>query len=107
MGIAYAVLAYVSNVYVAAVVIAVAGASNSLFVITGMTLLQTLTPSEVRGRVVAARITVINTALALGSGLGGILLLRFSYTTLWLILGGGIAASSLFIWLRSEVRDQV
>lgn len=107
LGIAYAFLAYVSNVYVAAVVIAVAGASNSLFVITGMTLLQTLTPSEVRGRVVAARITVINTALALGSGLGGILLLRFSYTTLWLILGGGIAASSLFIWLRSEVRDQV
>lgn len=107
LGLADATLAFVSNVYVASAVMAVAGAFNSLFVICGMTLLQTLTPTEVRGRVVAARITVINTALAVGSAAGGMLLTTFSYRTLWLILGGVIVASSLFIWLQSEVRDQV
>jgi len=106
LGAADGLLSFVSNIYLAAAVMFLGGLFNSLFVVSGMTLLQTLTPSDVRGRVVAARITVINSALALGSAVGGALLLVFSYATLWLVLGAIIIASSGFIWLRSEVRSQ-
>lgn len=106
-GVAYALLAFTSNLYLASGILVVFGVCNSFFVIAGMTLVQTLTPSEVRGRVIAARITIINAAIAVGSALGGVLLLRVPYSLLWIVLGGTIAASSLFIWLRPEVRGQV
>jgi len=84
----------------------VAGFFNSLFIICGVTLVQTLTPTEVRGRAFAARYTVVNTALALGAGLGGVLLLVFSYRGLWFLEGAVIVLSSLFVWLIPEVRGQ-
>jgi MFS family permease len=82
------------------------GLFSSLFVISGITLVQELTPSEMRGRVVAARATIITSSLAVGSALGGTLLLVLHYWTLWLLIGGLIAVSSLGVWLRPAVRSQ-
>lgn len=106
LGIGYALLSIATNIYAACSDLAIAGLFNSLFVISGMTLVQKLTPSEMRGRVVAARATVINSSLALGSLAGGFMLLAFPYRLLWLVLGAIICASSLFIWLHPEVRRQ-
>lgn len=105
-GAADMLLAAVTNIYLASAVMVVSGFFNSLFVISGITLVQSLTPSEMRGRVVAARITIINGGLAFGSALGGLLLLSFSIRMLWLLEGGVIIMSSLFIWLRRDVREQ-
>lgn len=107
LGIGYAFLSVATNIYVACAVLAFSGVFNSLFVISGMTLVQKLTPSEMRGRVVAARATVINSSLALGSLAGGFMLLVLPYRVLWLALGAIICASSLFVWLHPEVRRQI
>jgi MFS family permease len=105
-GVVVLLLAATSSLYLAVAIMAVSGFFNSLFVISGMTLLQTLTPTGIRGRVVAVRMTLINSALALGSAAAGLLLLVLPYRTLWLVLGALIAASSLFVWLRPSVRGQ-
>lgn len=105
-GLADAGLSTTTNLYVAALVLAISGVFNSLFFISGITLVQTLTPSELRGRVVAARSTIINTALACGSALGGVALLLLSYRALWAVEGIVIVAASLFVWLRPDVRRQ-
>lgn len=107
LGAAYALLAVAMNIYVACVILALAGICNSLFLISGMTLVQMLTPSTMRGRVVAVRATVINGALALGSACGGGMLLILPDRTLWIVLGAIICASSLFVWLHPEVRQQI
>lgn len=106
MGLADGSLGLITNIYPAMAALLVAGLFNSLFVISGVTLVQTLSPSEMRGRVLAARYTVVNTALAIGAAVGGGLLLIFSYRSLWLLEGGIIVISSLFVWLRPEVRSQ-
>jgi MFS family permease len=107
VGASYGALAFIGNVYLAAATVAVTGVCGSLFFISGITLLQTLTPAEVRGRVTAARITVIDSALVVGSAIAGAVLLKLSYSTTWLLLGVIVASASLFIWLRPEVRRQV
>jgi predicted MFS family arabinose efflux permease len=106
IGVSYALLAPISSIYLAALVVSLTGASNSLFLISGATLIQRLAPSEIRGRVVAVRVTVIHAALAAGSALGGALVLGLTYPRLWLLMGAVIAAASAFVWLRPEVRAQ-
>jgi MFS family permease len=106
VGLCYAALAFTQNLYVASIITAGAGFYSSLFVVTGLTLTQTLTPSELRGRVVAARLTVTNASLALGSAAAGIALLVLTYAQLWLILGGILVLAGLVVWLRPVVRSQ-
>lgn len=98
--------AAITNLFVAMPVMALHGICNSLFLICGVTLVQQLTPSELRGRVIAARSTIIYSALGIGSAVGGVLLTWLSYRTMWLVLGSVIALSSVFIWLRPDVRNQ-
>lgn len=105
-GVTVLFLAATSNLYLAAAIMATTGFFNSMFIISGMTLLQTLTPTEIRGRVVAARMMMINGALALGSAAAAALLLAVPYRSLWLVLGAIIAGSSLFVWLQPSVRGQ-
>jgi MFS family permease len=105
-GIADALLATTTNLYLALGFMALSGACFSVFIISGVTLSQTLTPTEVRGRVTAARVTVTNGALLAGSALGGVLLLAAPVRVLWLIEGSVIAGSSLLVWLHRDVRDQ-
>lgn len=106
MGLADGSLGFITSLYPAMAALVVAGLSNSLFIICSVTLVQALTPTEVRGRVLAARYTVVNTALAIGAAIGGVLLLVFSYSTLWFLEGSVIILSSLIVWLRPEVRSQ-
>lgn len=105
-GICYAALAFTHNVYVAAIITACVGFYSSLFVVTGVTLTQALTPSQLRGRVVAARLTITNGALALGAVIAGFALLVLSYTQLWLIIGAILVLASLAVWLPPVVRNQ-
>ena len=107
MGLATGVLALITNLYLAGLAMVASGIFNSLFVVSGTTLAQTLTPTGIRGRVLAARLTVINTALALGSAIGGALLLVIPYRILWALLGGIILASSFFVWSQPGARKQV
>lgn len=85
---------------------ALSGLLFTVFIISGMTLVQTLTPSELRGRVVAVRSTVINVSLLSGSAVAGVALIAVTPRMLWLIEGSVIAVSSLMVWLRSAVRQQ-
>jgi MFS family permease len=105
-GIADALLAFTNNIYVAAAVLALSGFFTSLFVVTALTLLQTLTPTEIRGRIVAGRSTIIQTSIAIGAALAGVALLALPVRPLWLIEGGIFVVASLFVWLRPEVRGQ-
>jgi MFS family permease len=106
VGIAFFLLGFTTNLYFSMAALFAAGLFNSLFIICGVTLAQTLTPSEMRGRVLAARYTVVNASLAVGAAIGGALLLVFSYSALWFIAGTVIALSSLFIWVLPDVRGQ-
>lgn len=106
-GVVDLLFAGISNMYLAIAGMAVLGLFNTLFVISGLTLVQTLTSTELRGRVLAARMTITNAALAVGSAVGGLLLTSVPDTAMWLILGVTIAASSLFVWLQPAVRGQV
>jgi MFS family permease len=105
-GVSFALLALIANLYLAAVVILVAGMFNSLFIISGGTLVQALTSSEVRGRVLAARMTVVNSALAIGSAIAGPGLLVFTYSAMWLLLGATVTACSLVAWFHPVMRSQ-
>jgi MFS family permease len=105
-GLGDALLATTSDLYLALLFIALANVCFSTFIISGITLSQSLTPTEIRGRVTAARVTVTNGALLLGSAIGGVLLLAASVRLLWVIEGGIIAASSLLVWLHQDVREQ-
>jgi MFS family permease len=106
VGFAFILLGFTANLYFSMAALFAAGLFNSLFIVSGITLAQTLTPSEMRGRVLAARYTVVNAFLAIGAALGGALLLVFSYSALWFIAGSIVVLSSLFIWLPPEVRGQ-
>ena len=106
MGCVDLLFAGIKDLYVALPVMAAHGLFNSLFLVSGITLVQQLTLSEMRGRVVAAQSSLVYAALALGSAIGGVLLDRVSYSAMWLALGSIIALSSLFIWLRPDVRSQ-
>jgi MFS family permease len=107
MGVVDLSFAVIGNIYIAAAVMALHGLFNSLFAVSVITLVQTLTPSEIRGRVVAVRNTVINGAIAVGSALGGAALGLVSYHAMWLLIGASIAVASLAIWLPRGVRSQV
>ena len=106
MGVSEALLALTHNLYVVCPILVIDGIFNGVFFVAGMTLTQTLTPSEMRGRVLAANQTLANSALALGSACSGALLLKLSYPQLWLVAGVIIELASLFVWLRPEVRSQ-
>ncbi|HZS94530.1 MAG TPA: MFS transporter, partial [Chloroflexota bacterium] len=105
-GVSYALLAPCGNLFIAIFLLAFGGFCNGLFIITGLTLIQRLTPTEVRGRVFGANSTVINTSLVVGSAIGGGLLLVLPFASLWLLLGAVIVLSSLFVWLRPDVRSE-
>jgi MFS family permease len=96
----------IHSIYLAAPLMFVHGAFNGLFAIAALTMMQSLIPTGVRGRVLSAWSTGIDAALALGSAIGGVLLGILSYSTMWLLIGAVIGASSLAIWLRPEVRNQ-
>jgi predicted MFS family arabinose efflux permease len=106
MGVVDLSFAAIHNLYLAMAAMVLHGLYNSIFAIAAVTLVQTLTPSEVRGRVVATRGTIINLSIAIGSALGGLALVGIPYTTLWIVIGLTIAASSLFVWLPASVRRQ-
>lgn len=105
-GLADALLGAVTNIYGAGVVMAISGLFSTLWIVASITLAQALTPTEVRGRVSAARTTVINTSLLIGSATAGLALLYVPIRLLWVLEGLVVAASSLFVWLRSDVREQ-
>lgn len=106
-GLVVMTFALIQNIYLAAAVMFVQGFYNGIFVISVITLVQQLTPSEIRGRVVGVRNIGVDGATALGSAAGGILFASISYSAGWLAIGAIIAAASLAIWLRPEVRDQI
>lgn len=106
LGVSAAALAVLSNLYLALAAIALSGVFNSVFLIPALTLAQKLTPSDIRGRVLAVRVTLINGGLVLGSAVGGPLVLVLSYGVLWLLLGSIVAGASLLVWLHPEVRGQ-
>jgi predicted MFS family arabinose efflux permease len=105
-GATIAALTIVTNIYAAVLVMALSGVWNVLFAISGSTLTQALTPSEMRGRVMAARMTVIQGSLAIGSALGGFLLIWLPIGAVWLILGFFMVAASGLVWAPSSVRNQ-
>jgi predicted MFS family arabinose efflux permease len=105
-GVVIALLAFISNMYVAAVVMALSGLSNSLVQVAGSTLLQALTPSEMRGRVLAARITIIQTGLGVGAALAGWLLVWLPVHTIWLVLATLMLCAAALAWWNPDARRQ-
>jgi MFS family permease len=105
-GVVIALLAFISNMYVAAVVMALSGLSNSLVQVAGSTLLQALTPSEMRGRVLAARITIIQTGLGVGAALAGWLLVWLPLHTIWLVLATLMLFAAALAWWNPDARRQ-
>lgn len=105
-GLVVGALSIITNIYTALLVMAASGMCNSLFAIAGSTLVQMLTPSEMRGRVMAARNTVIQAGLALGSALGGYLLVVMPVSRVWLVLGVLMLLASAMVWLPAGVRSQ-
>jgi MFS family permease len=106
LGLFDAMLFLTGNVYIAALISILSGLCNSLFIISGVTLTQTLTPSDLRGRVTSTQATIITASLAIGSALAGPLLLLVSSRLALLILGIVIALTGLLVWLRPSVRNQ-
>jgi MFS family permease len=100
-------LAGIHSLYLAAIVTMVLGVCNALMGVSVITLVQALTPTEIRGRVVAVRNMGINAALTLGSAVGGVVLGAISPPTMWLLIGAIIVVSSLPLWLHREVRNEV
>ncbi|MGH2443980.1 MAG: MFS transporter [Chloroflexota bacterium] len=105
-GISDALIATTTNIYVVALFIALSGVFFSIFAVSGVTMVQTLTPSEARGRVVAARMVTINGATLVGSALAGSALLIIPVRALWVIEGLVMVAASLTVWLQAAVRNQ-
>jgi MFS family permease len=106
-GVVAMTFAFIHNFYLAGIVMFIEGLYNGLFVIVVITLVQQLTPSEIRGRVVGVRNIGVDGATALGSAAGGIVLATVSYSTMWVAIGAIIVLASLAVWARPEVRNQI
>ncbi len=107
MGLVDMTFAVIHSIYLAIPIMFIQGVFNGLFVVSVITLVQAITPTEIRGRVLGVRNIAIDGSIAVGSALGGIVLTSISYSTMWLIIGGLIAVASLGIWTQREVRNQV
>jgi MFS family permease len=105
-GIFQMLLAFTNNLYVATALLTLTGFATSFSIISALTLLQTLTPTDLRGRVVAGRTTIIQGSWAVGSALAGLALLELSSQPLWVIDGALFVLGSLFVWLNREARSQ-
>jgi MFS family permease len=105
-GIADGLLSATGSLYLAAPFLAVSGMFFSLVMITGITVAQIMTPTEVRGRVQAARSTVGNSATLLGSAVAGLALFAVSVRALWAIEGAVVVLIGLIVSLQVAVRSQ-
>jgi predicted MFS family arabinose efflux permease len=105
-GIAIALLAAVTNLYVAVMVMALSGLCNSLVQVSGSSLMQILTPTEMRGRVVAARMTIIQAGLGIGSALAGYGLVWIPMRPMWCVLAALMLIAAGLAWVNPEARRQ-
>jgi predicted MFS family arabinose efflux permease len=105
-GVVIGLLAFISNMYLAVIVMSLSGLSNSLVQVAGSTLLQALTPSQMRGRVMSARITIIQTGLGVGAALAGWLLVWLPVHTIWLVLAALMLFAALLAWWNPDARRQ-
>jgi hypothetical protein len=92
MGSAIVAAGFTNALWIAAVMAVVAGAGNMLFLVPSITLVQQLTPAELRGRVLGVRHMLTYTAFMVSNASVGWLADTAGVSLLMVALGGGMVA---------------
>lgn len=104
MGLATMAIGYSRSLALAAVWFALSGLGNMLFFINSISLVQRLTPADLRGRVFALRMVLIQSGLMLSAALGGALADKLSIPLVFLLAGAVLVAATALAFLSPEVR---
>ncbi len=105
LGTSTASLALFSNMWLASVMLALAGAGNMFALIPSTTLVQQLTPSELRGRVIGFRSALITSAFILSNTLVGLAAERFGVQPMWAVTGCSLVLLALLAFLIPSARN--
>jgi hypothetical protein len=109
-GLAFAMVAFVDQLALAFVLLAVSGFGGALMLVSGRTLLQRATDDEVLARVFAVQESTALIGVALGAGLSPLLIELFGVTDAWLPLGlagATLAAFALMFTRRLDDRARI
>ncbi|WP_096190098.1 MFS transporter [Evansella halocellulosilytica] len=97
-GLLMMTLGLTTSIWIAIGVAMMQGVFAMTFTINNTTFYQRRVPENIRGRVFAVRTLLAQSGIPLGAGLGGLLAEAYSFTILFLVLGGLILLSTLFAW---------
>ena len=104
-GVAFVMVAFTRNVFVAMALLLVGGAANMWFYVPSVTIIQTSSARHLLGRVFATKNAVSRLATVLGFLVAGFLAESVGLT--WTVLGIGsvIVLVALYGWLRPALRE--
>lgn len=105
MGLATTFMGLSSGIWVAAVWFAASGLGNMLFLINSISLVQRLTPPELRGRVFSLRMVIIQSGLMLSAAIGGGVADLVSIPTVFIVAGLILVAATGLAALSPAVRE--
>jgi MFS transporter, DHA3 family, macrolide efflux protein len=104
-GPAFALIAFASNIWVAAALILASGIANMFFFIPAITLFQTLSDSSVRGRVMAANTTATRVMMVVGLVVTGALAEKIALPALVLAVGLAAGVTAAIGWMLRALRE--
>lgn len=105
MGVSILAVGLTDRLPIAAVLALLAGVGNMLLLVPSITLVQQQTPSALRGRVFGVRITMTYAAFSVSNAAAGALAEQLGVSTLFLLLGGGMALLAAVAYTRRSARE--
>ncbi|MDG5788941.1 MFS transporter [Evansella sp. AB-P1] len=97
-GLMLVLLGIVTNIWLALVVSMLQGLFAVMFTINNTTFYQKRVPENIRGRVFTVRALLAQSGIPLGAGLGGVLAETYSFTILFVALGGLTIFATFIAW---------
>jgi MFS family permease len=105
MGTAVAIAGLSQSLLVVAGLAALCGLGNMMFLVPSITLVQRLTPPELRGRVFAIRLMLTFSAFSVSNAIAGGLADQVGVSPLLLVLGGGMLLMAVTASLFASARE--
>ncbi|MBU9710939.1 MFS transporter [Evansella tamaricis] len=97
-GVCLVFLGLVTNIWVALVISMAQGIFAVMFTINNTTFYQKRVPEKIRGRVFTVRALLAQSGIPIGAGLGGVLAEVYSFSFLFVTLGGLTILATVIAW---------
>lgn len=104
-GVAFVLVAFTRNIFLAMALLLVGGAANMWFYVPSATIIQTSSARHLLGRVFATKNAVSRLATVIGFLVAGFLAERIGLTWTVIGIGGAVVLVALYGWLRPALRE--